>query len=368
MKLLFITNLPSPYRVDFFNELGKSCELTVCYERKSASDRDEKWKGRCAENYTEIYADCKPKGADQSTGCGIVKILKSTKFDQLILTGYSSPSVILGMIYCKLHGISFHMEFDGGMYRSESLPKRLLKKLLINSASNILTTCDEHIRYLSDIGISKSKLHKYPFSSLLNADIPEGIPDHSEKQELRKLLGISEPKMLLSVGRFIPGKGYDILLKAACELSCDIGIFIVGGTATEEYLTFTQENNLTNVHFVDFMDKDSLKKWYRAADCFVLPTRSDVWGLVINEAMAQGLPVVTTDKCNAGLELVENEKNGYIVPVDDVKLLVKAVCDVFSADTHAMGVASYERIKGYTIETMAQAHINYFNDLNDYGE
>ena len=44
MKVLFLTNLPSPYRVKFFSELGNLCELTVLYERKSASDRDDKWK------------------------------------------------------------------------------------------------------------------------------------------------------------------------------------------------------------------------------------------------------------------------------------------------------------------------------------
>lgn len=43
MKILFITNLPSPYRVDFFNELGKKIDLTVCYERESSSERDAKW-------------------------------------------------------------------------------------------------------------------------------------------------------------------------------------------------------------------------------------------------------------------------------------------------------------------------------------
>ena len=77
--------------------------------------------------------------------------------------------------------------------------------------------------------------------------------------------------------------------------------------------------NLNNVHFIDFKNKDTLKEYYHVADVFVLPTREDIWGLVINEALAYGLPVITTDKCMAGLEMIENGKNGYIIPVNDVK-------------------------------------------------
>lgn len=57
-----------------------------------------------------------------------------------------------------------------------------------------------------------------------------------------------------------------------------------------------------------------------AADIFVHPTREDIWGLVVNEAMAKGLPVITTDRCVAGLELIKNESVGRIVPVENIDL------------------------------------------------
>ncbi len=368
MKLLFVTNLPSPYRVDFFNELGKHCELTVCYERKSASDRDEKWKGKKAELFKEIYADCKPKGTDQSTGNGIVKILQNERFDHLILTGYSSPAVMRAIFHCKLHRISYHLEFDGGMYKTEPFAKRAVKRFLINQASNILTTCDEHIRYLKDIGIPKNKLHKYPFTSLLNEDIISTAPTKDQKSAICSILGITESKVLLSVGQFIHRKGYDILLNSALKLDSDIGIYIIGGKPTDEYLDFVNKNNLKNVHFIDFMDKTALKQWYLAADVFILPTREDIWGLVINEAMAHGLPVITTDKCNAGLELIENGKNGFTVPIENADAVSKAVCDIFSSDLSAMSNESLKKIRGYTIETMTQAHIDYFRALSQNGD
>ena len=69
-----------------------------------------------------------------------------------------------------------------------------------------------------------------------------------------------------------------------------------------------QTLNLKNVYFIPFQNSDIIELYFKAADLFVFPTREDIWGLVINEAMANALPIITTDRCVAGLELIENEK------------------------------------------------------------
>ena len=90
---------------------------------------------------------------------------------------------------------------------------------------------------------------------------------------------------------------------------------------------------------------------------FVLPTREDIWGLVINEAMANGLPVITTDKCNAGLAMV-SDKNGAIVPVDSIDSLASSLKHILSDDNKRlqMGKESLNVIRNYTIENMAVVH------------
>ena len=92
----------------------------------------------------------------------------------------------------------------------------------------------------------------------------------------------------------------------------------------------------------------------------MLPTWSDVWGLVINEAMAWGLPVITTDRCVAGMELVRNGVNGYIVPIQDTAALKEACTKILSEDYAQMGKAALETIRPYTIENMAKAHLEIF--------
>ena len=166
--------------------------------------------------------------------------------------------------------------------------------------------------------------------------------------------------MILAIGQMIHRKGFDVLLKAAKDLAPEIGIYFVGGEAKAEYLQLKEELGLTNVHFLGFQKKERLAKFYKAADLFVLPTREDIWGLVINEAMACGLPVITTDKCVAGLELVKDGKNGYIVPVDDRDALVRRINGLLAEDYRKMGENALETIRPYTIENMVKAHVEIF--------
>ena len=200
----------------------------------------------------------------------------------------------------------------------------------------------------------------YPFTSLWEREIPVQVPSEEEKKHLREKLGMKEEKIVLYVGRYDPKKGMDDLLHISPRLDKTAGIYFVGGEPTEEHLAFRRENDLSNVHFVGFKKKDALEEYYRAADLLVLPTKSDAWGLVINEAMAQGLPIITTDRCVAGVELVESGINGYIVPVDDNAALEEAVIRTLSEDYIAMGKASLEKIRPYTIENMARVHMDIF--------
>lgn len=165
-------------------------------------------------------------------------------------------------------------------------------------------------------------------------------------------------KMVVSVGQFIHRKGFDVLLKAWAKCPAENDLYIIGAEPTEGYLTLKRELALKNAHFVGFKGKEELKEYYRAADLFVLPTREDIWGLVVNEAMANGLPVITTDRCVAGLELVKNGVNGYIVPVDDIEALAQKMCAVLGDDElrSTMAENSLNAIRDWTVEKMADEY------------
>ena len=362
MKILFTANLPSPYRVEFFNELGKQCELTVLFERETARNRDAKWKSDDFSGFRAIFMDGVHIGEEQAFCPSIIKHLSDHLFDHIIIGHYSSPTGMMAIQYLKHHKIPFILNSDGGIVKDDSALKFHTKKHFIGAASWWLSTGEMTSRYLIHYGATPDRISVYPFTSLHQSDILKQPLTEEEKAQYKRKLGIKESKTVISVGQFIYRKGYDILLKACADISKDVGIYIIGGEATEEYIALKESMGLTNVYFIGFMNKEELADYYKAADLFVLPTREDIWGLVVNEALAYGIPVITTDHCIAGLELIQNGVNGYIVPSEDVGVLKESMEMLLNSDA-ITAERCLESIKEYTIEEMAKWHISLFEHI-----
>lgn len=353
--------MPTMYRVFFFNELGRYCDLTVTFERYFATGFPNRWNDKLAQNFKAIFVKSSDVGAEGALSFELLKIDLS-QFDCVVISSYSSPAEMLLLTKLKITHTPYMLEVDGGIVKNDNIIKYMIKKYLISGAEVYFSTSDKTTEYLINYGANRDNIKRYKFSSLYKADISPSIINRDEKELLRNKYGLKEKKIVLAVGQFIHRKGFDVLLKAAMRLSKEIGIYFVGGEATEEYLNIQKKFELNNVHFVGFQKKEILKEYYQAADLFVLPTREDIWGLVINEAMAHGLPIITTLNCVSGLDLVEDGVNGYLVPVDDDEILACRIKEILDDDNTAvvMGNNSLKKIRDYTIEEMAVTHMNIF--------
>lgn len=363
MKIAFITNIPSPYRVDFFNELGKQCELTVFFEKKCSDERDMSWDKNNFLNFKGVFLKGIKSDVDKALSFEICKHLKNHRFDHIVVSNAATPTGIIAILYMKAMGIPYWIEGDGAFAKNGKGIRENFKRFLMKSAQGCFSTSAEHDNYYRTYGVSDKKIYRYPFTALFERDIRQKPYDAAEKEAIRRGLGISEGRYIVTVGQFIYRKGMDLLLRAATELPKDVGIYFIGGTPTEEYILLRNIAKLNNVHFIPFTDKENLKKWYGGAEIMVLPTREDIWGLVVNEALAQGTPVVTTDRCIAGLELVKDEENGYIVPAGEISPLSDKI-NVILADSglhHSMAINCLKIIKEYTFESMVQRHMEVFN-------
>ena len=357
-RVLFLTNFASPYRVHFFDELGKSMDVTVLYSERICENthRDAKWFEDAQGNFRAVQLRKTVSRGGENLCMEVLPWLRRD-FDHIIICGYSSPTAMLAMAYLRLKKLPFWMEVDGGLIREESGLKYRFKKLLVGSANAWLSSGENTTRYLVHYGAKPQAIHIYPFTSLWERDILPCLPTVEEKQRLRRELGMTEEKIVLYVGRFTRAKGMDDLLEVAPALPANTGVYFIGGQPEQTHLDFCKEKSLRNVHFVGFQRREELAAFYRAADCLVLPTKSDVWGLVINEAMACGLPVITTDRCVAGLELVKDGVNGFLVPVEDNGTLAEKLNRMLSLDMRKMGEAALEAIRPYTLENMAESHV-----------
>ena len=369
MRVLFSANAPSPYTTEFFNDLGKLCDLTVVYERRYNRDRLKAWQDSVqSASYRKLFPVGIKIGNETGFNPSVIKNLSAKKYDVFVVGNYSSPTGMLMILFMRFRKIPFLIYADGGMAKSDSRIKFALKKFFISKASAWISSGSVTDHYLTHYGADQSRIYWHPFTSLREECIEKEPSSTSEKQELRNRLGINEKKVVLSVGRFIHVKGYDVLLRASAKLGKDTGVYIIGGSPSEEYLELQRQLSLENIRFVGHVSANELKEYFRAADLFVLPTRGEAWGLVINEAMANGLPVITTDKCVAGLELVEDFDNGFIIPVDDVEVLAEKMCAVLEDDVlrEKMALESIRIIQPYSIEGMAKAHYEIFTDYLAY--
>ena len=170
---------------------------------------------------------------------------------------------------------------------------------------------------------------------------------------------------MISAGQYIHRKGFDILIKSLKNTNDNIMLYIIGGKPPENYIQLCKEESVVDrVKFIDFQIKEELLKYFKAADIFVLPTREDAWGLVVNEAMACGLPIITTKKCGAGMELITNNKNGLLVDPNENDIS-NAINTLMKEDLNRIAMNNILKIKKYTIENMVDTHINILKKMKE---
>lgn len=189
MKVLFIANIPSPYRVDFFNELGKYCDLTVAFEGKVATDRNTKWKSVEYKNFNAVFLEGIRTKSDQFLCMNVIQFLKKG-YERIILGGYSSPTAMLAIEYMRIRKIPFFIEADGGMISNDGRLKYKIKRHFISSATGWFSSGKVTTDYLIHYGGDEAKIYLYPFTSLREKDILQKIPSKEEKKMLRRELKI----------------------------------------------------------------------------------------------------------------------------------------------------------------------------------
>lgn len=374
MKILFLTNIPSPYRVEFFSLLGEKCDLTVIYELKYATNRDKNWKTDVKKTYKEIFLDAKRIISDGGFSFQILKYLNK-EYDFIIVGTHGTPIAKLAMIYMRIKKIPYILNLDGALtYTLENRNKinLFLRKIMFQGAKYYLTTNDESIKYLNFFGIKKEKIYKYRFSSIKQNDIKNDIQEKEKKDLLKQKLGIKEKYVIISVGRLsvdedIFAKGFDKVLLASKYFKDDIGIYIVGADIIDSYKKIIKENKLEKIYFEGFKNKYELDEYYSVADIFVFMSKCDTWGLVINEALAKGLPIITTDRCGAGLELIKDGINGFLVDIDDIKSLSRNISKILTNEKlrHDTQINNVLLAQEYTIENMVDDHIRILETISN---
>lgn len=360
-KVLFLSNVPAPYRINFFNELGKLVDLTVLFEAKTTPFSSFNYNLDQKLNFTAIFlreGDIRERRVDWN----ILPFLRRGIYDHIVVTNYGYATEAVAILALKARKIPYEMELDGGVLRNEHPITRAIKRLLIGGATRYWSTGEQTDRFFEAFGVPRERIVRYPFSSIFEREIAERPLREEEKQIAKQALQIPYRRAVLSVGRTLHLKGFDLLIRAAARLPQDTGVYIVGGAPEPEWLALAREVGFDRLHFVEYAPKETVQSYYRAADAFVLATRGDVWGLVVNEAMANALPVITTEGCVAGCEMIRDGENGFLIPCDAWEPIAKHLNELLGSDAlrEQMANAALNTVRNYTLEAMARAHAAIF--------
>ncbi len=143
MTILFLTNIPSPYRVNFFNELGKLCDLTVLFEKAASSERHQSWQEYQFESFNGIILRGKTTSMDKAFYPHVIKYLSKNEYDRIFVTNPATPTGITGIEYMKFMDIPFILESEGGFskpgggikerFKKHSLPFERIRKDRLHS-------------------------------------------------------------------------------------------------------------------------------------------------------------------------------------------------------------------------------------------
>jgi glycosyltransferase involved in cell wall biosynthesis len=179
---------------------------------------------------------------------------------------------------------------------------------------------------------------------------------HFEKGQAQK----EARPVLLCVARFAPEKNLATLISAfvKSELVQGWTLKLVGGGPLKEELQ-NQAAGHPSVVFADWLSYAELPDLYASASFFILPSSFEPWGLVVNEAMSAGLPVVLSEECGCRPDLLGAD-NGFSFEAGNEKALIAVlnrISKLEPAALEAMGAASRQRIQSFSTRTWSQSFL-----------
>lgn len=320
--VVIITNIPAPYRVDFFDYLQKKYKdyrFTIVYSSKNEDNRsweiDQNKMNNCV--FLESKTLKFKKRYDTKyvhIPWGVGKVLDRLKPDVVVGSEYN-PTILQAVVYCKRKKIPYVSWTDGTLFSERNFGKVQLwsRKFVVSKADAFIGSSTKSKEAQIYYGADEKKCH----ISFLTVDVDKYI---------QKPQGQGKGK-ILCVGSLIERKGVDLLLKALAEVKSEFELYLAGGGDEKENLIrLAKELKIENqVHFLGQLSREELLKHYGDSDLFVLPTREDCFALVILEAMCSKLPIVCSRYADGAYDLIEEGKNGFVEDPYDTKAFAEKI-------------------------------------------
>jgi glycosyltransferase involved in cell wall biosynthesis len=348
----------SPYRNPVFADLGGRAGLDLLVLTFSEDQGCRHW------DLDRLYADASfrcERLARNGGRFGIWHGLRNFSPDVVVVGGYDAPECWAALLYCK--ALDKKAVLWSGTTR-RSVRRRGMASALRRSFIRMSHSFVAYGTLAKDFLLCHGACPERIVIGYNTVDVDyfaEQAASCRTLPEYHRLRERISPVSLLFVGRLLESKGLSYLLAAMRQLSDPrVSLVVLGdGPLRKQYEAEAHRDGL-RVSFEGFCKPAKLPLYYAACDVFVFPTLSEAWGLVVNEAMASRLPVVSSIEAGASHDLVRQGYNGWIVDPRNTAELASAV-DKLVTDRELrsqMGHASARLIQQFTPHALADAIVS----------
>jgi glycosyltransferase involved in cell wall biosynthesis len=365
-RVVIITEIIAPYRIPVFNALAQynGIDLHVIFLAET-DPTQRQWlvyKDEICFSY-QVLPSWRRRIGRRSLllNWGAETALRSAAPDFIVCGGYNYVASWRAMFWAQRNRVPFVLwtESTARDFRSGDPLTEFLKRRFLRRCHGFAVPGKSSAEYLRSYGIPDKMIFAAPnaVDTCFFAKRAEVIRKDGDTH--RQALHLP-PHFFLFAGRLVPEKGVFDLLRAyntlAPELRKEMGLVFVGDGAARSTLQRRAASISPGcIYFAGFAQREDLAAYYALADVLVFPTHSDPWGLVVNEAIACGLPVISSASAGCTADLVESGWNGRVVPAGEVDQLASAM-DELGCDAKLrslMGQRSRERNNQYSPEAWA---------------
>jgi glycosyltransferase involved in cell wall biosynthesis len=360
-KIVIITNMMSFYRLDLFCELAKNPDYKfhVIFSAEK-EDNNRIWeinRDKINFDYTILKSKSIIKKSDGIKENRIINIpkdvfktLRKINPDIVIASEYNMTCV-KSFFYSKLFGKKY-ISWSDGTLNSERFISRsqlLLRKMICKNSNYFIASGTETKEAQVAYGAKKNKL----VLSFLTVDVEDFIEklDKIEKTE-------NKVPHILFCGYLLKLKGVHFLFEALKNVESNFVLDIIGKGEEEEYLKkLAAEYKIDEkVRFLGYKNRSEIVAFYKNADIFVFPSLNDAFGLVLVEALASKLPIITSIYAGGSKDTVDEGKNGFIVDPENTKIFSEKLEILLSDKTlrQKMGEMSYEKAGKFYLKNVAK--------------
>jgi glycosyltransferase involved in cell wall biosynthesis len=377
-KLAILTAHPIQYQAPLFRKLANHPEIDLmvyfCCDfgvREPAYDKGFgkkiKWDVPLLDGYKYKFL---PNWFQ--INLSIITELFRNRYDAVWIYGYASFTNWLAFFGAWISRTPILLRGESHLLTPRPTWRKMIKKYLLKwlfrNISGFLAIGTLNKEYYKHYKVPDEKIFNIPY--MVDEDF---FKEQSRKWEgrdkmTRKELGLSENSIIiLYVGKIFGAKGPGTLdlLKAYHQLTTNsVALVFVGDGKERIFLEeYAEKQNVKNVIFTGFKNQTEIPKYYGAADIFVLPSYSEQWGVVINEAMYFSNAIIASDQVGAAYDLVQPGKNGYIFPVGNIEVLAEALKKLISNRIllKTMQNNSLKIIKQWSLDECVNGVLSAFN-------